>query len=117
MTGRYFTVTGSGIVGENGGRYAAKDNIPMTAAKKAGARLYRDLSEAQIATRLKNGNKTIRFILKETTRGSTKKTYTFKVERKALNKISVVEIHQADGTKVSIEHKFKYIITKCANSV
>lgn len=82
---RFFTVAGSGTSFE-GGRYAAKDNVIGTAARKAGARLYRNLSDAQIKAREKNGNDSIKFILRETTRGSKKNTYHFIVKRQVLTK-------------------------------
>ena len=82
---RFFTVASSGTDFE-GGRYAAKDNVIGTAARKAGARLYRNLSDAQIKAREKNGNDSIKFVLRETTRGSKKNTYHFIVKRQVLTK-------------------------------
>ena len=64
---RSFTIEGSGT-GFKGGRYKSKTG-PLTAARKAGARLYREITESQIKTRETNGKKDIKFILKETTRG------------------------------------------------
>ena len=82
---RFFTVAESGTNFE-GGRYAAKDNVIGTAARKAGARLYRNLSDAQIKAREKSGNDSIKFVLRETTRGSKKNTYHFIVKRQILTK-------------------------------
>lgn len=82
---RFFTVASSGTNFE-GGRYAAKDNVIGTAARKAGARLYRNLTDSQIKTREKGGNDSIKFVLRETTRGSKKNTYHFIVKRQVLTK-------------------------------
>ena len=51
---RWFTIQGSGT-GFTGGRYAAKDGVVGTASRKAGARLFRDLSETDIKDREKKG--------------------------------------------------------------
>lgn len=82
---RFFTVSGSGTNFE-GGRYAAKDNVIGTAARKAGARLYRNLTDSQIKAREKNNIDGIKFILRETTRGSKKSTYHFIVKKEVLSK-------------------------------
>lgn len=77
---RFFTVSDSATEFK-GGRYAAKDNVIGTAARKAGARLYRNLSESEIKKRSTDG---IKFSLRETTRGSKKNTYNFIVMREIL---------------------------------
>ena len=104
---RSFTIQGSGT-GFKGGRYRSKTD-PLAAARKAGARLYRNLSERQIKLREKKGKKTIKFILKETTQGSTKQTLFFKVQRISLN--PPVKRTLADG-KV-IETLYRYEVQKC----
>lgn len=103
-----FTIEGSGI-NETGGRYRSKTG-PLAAAKKAGARLYRELTEGQIKLREKKGKKDIKFILKETTRGSSKETFFFKVTRITLKKPVVRTI--AGNT---IETKYTYEVKKCGS--
>lgn len=93
---RFFTVAGSGTNFE-GGRYAAKDNVIGTAARKAGARLYRNLSDSEIKTREKGGNDSIKFILRETTRGSKKNTYHFIVTRQVLTKPVLIKKKAQSG--------------------
>ena len=107
---RSFTISGSGT-GFKGGRYKTKTN-PLTAAKKAGARLYREITESQIKTRETNGKKDIKFILKETTRGSKKETLFFKVERITLSKPVVRTI-----AGKTIESKYAYEVKRCGSDV
>lgn len=104
---RYFTIQGSGTKFE-GGRYAAKNDVVTTAAKKAGARLYRDLTEGLIKLREKKEMYGIKFILRETTKGSNKNTYYYKIERIVLSKPKTVKI----GSK-TIEYKYKFHLTQC----
>jgi len=103
-----FTIEGSGTTFK-GGRYRSKTG-PLSAAKKAGARLYRDLTESLIKIREKNGKKDIKFILKETTKGSSKETYFFKVKRVTLKKPVIRTIA---GKK--IETKYTYEVKKCGS--
>lgn len=105
---RTFTIEGSGT-GFKGGRYKTKTG-PLAAAKKAGARLFRDLTESQIKLREKKGKKDIKFILKETTRGSGKETLFFKVTRVTLKKPITRTI--AGNTIVS---KYTYEVKKCGS--
>jgi hypothetical protein len=99
---RWFTIQGSGT-GFVGGRYAAKDGVVGTASRKAGARLYRDLTEVMIKNRAKKGTDDIKFILRETTRNSKKNTYYFKVTRVVLD--VPVTIKKGD-VEYSIKHKY-----------
>ena len=94
---RFFTVASSGTNFE-GGRYAAKDNVIGTAARKAGARLYRNLTDSQIKTREKGGNDSIKFVLRETTRGSKKNTYHFIVKRQVLTKPVLIKKKGQSGS-------------------
>ena len=104
-----FTIVGSGTKFV-GGRYMSKNGDVASAAKKAGARLFRDLTESQIKLREKKGVKGIKFILKETTRGSKNETYTFKVERITLSKPITRTI--AGKTIVS---KYSFEVKKCGS--
>jgi hypothetical protein len=107
---RYFTIQGSGIKSE-GGRYAAKDDAVSTAAKKAGSRLYRELSEAQITARESKNLHGIKFILRETTKGSKKHTYYYKIVRIPLSVPKMIKI----GTS-TIEYKYKFELKRCDQS-
>ena len=104
---RYFTIQGSGTKFE-GGRYAAKDDVVTTAAKKAGSRLFRDLTEGQIKLREKKKMNGIKFILRETTKGSNKNTYYYKIVRVPLSKPKSVKFGSS-----TIEYKYTYELTKC----
>tara|TARA_B100000405_G_scaffold247306_1_gene180733 strand:- start:1689 stop:2252 length:564 start_codon:yes stop_codon:yes gene_type:complete len=99
---RWFTIQGSGT-GFVGGRYAAKDGVVGTASRKAGARLFRDLSEVMIKNRAKKGNDDIKFILRETTRNSKKNTYYFKVTRVVLDEPVTIK---KGAIEYSIKHKY-----------
>jgi hypothetical protein len=107
---RSFTIEGSGT-GFNGGRYKTKTS-PLSAAKKAGARLYRELTESQIKSRESKGKKDIKFILKETTRGSKKETLFFRVKRVTLSKPVVRTI-----AGKTIQSKYVYEIERCGSNV
>lgn len=75
---RYFKVAGSGI-GFEGGRYSGE--TPEQAARKAGRQLWR---KVETESEYKRFDKTsvLKFILVETTQGSSKRTYSYKVEKK-----------------------------------
>jgi len=100
---RYFTIQGSGTKSV-GGRYAAKDSVVTTAAKKAGSRLYRELTEAQISARKSRNLDGIKFILRETTSGSKKNTYYYKVMRIPLPETKIIKIN---GNTIEYKYTFK----------
>lgn len=108
---RSFTIVGSGTGFKKGGRYRTKSS-PLVAARKAGARLYRELTESQIKARESNGKKDIKFILKETTRGSKKETMFFRVKRVTLSKPVVRTI-----AGKSIESKYVFEVERCGSDV
>jgi len=101
-----YIIQGSGT-GFHGGRYRSKTGA-FAAAKKAGARLYRNLSESQIKLRENKGKTDIKFILKESTKGSTNETFTFSVTRVTLAK---PVIRMIAGNK--IVSKYTYEVKKC----
>ena len=105
---RSFTIEGSGT-GFKGGRYRTKSG-PLVAARKAGARLYRKLTETQIKARESSGKKDIKFILKETTRGSKKETMFFRVKRVPLKKPLVRTI-----AGETIESKYVFEVERCGS--
>lgn len=75
---RNFKVAGSGIDFE-GGQY--RSATPMEAAKKAGSNLFRRMENNTKYKRYRNKRSSIKFILRETTRGSDKKSYYYEVKR------------------------------------
>lgn len=96
---RNFTIQGSDI-GFSGGLYVAKE--PLAAAKKAGTKLFQMIDHAQkykedpknekyikykdIAEYAKyNGQKSIKFLLRESTQGSKKKSYFYEITQKKLS--------------------------------
>jgi hypothetical protein len=108
---RYFTIAGSGTnIAPNTGRYVALG--PSQAGKKAGARLFRELSESEIKRRESNGKIGIKFILRETTRNSKKGTFYYLITRKVLSNPTQIKI----GDKI-IEYKYDYNIEKSDASV
>lgn len=108
---RSFTISGSGT-GFKGGRYLTKTN-PLTAARKAGRRLYKELTESEIKTRENSDKKDIKFIIKETTRGSKKETFFFKVERITLKTPKKRTI--LDGREITNFYDFK--TKRCGSDV
>lgn len=91
---RKFTVSGSDI-GEEGGTY--KGESSYAAAKKAGSQLLR-----------KNNNKKVKFILREKTQGSDKKSYFYEASVEMLDKPIVIDSwKKANGESVTITKKTK----------
>lgn len=91
----------SSAVDITGGRY--KSSSPSGAAKKAARMLFR---------KCKKKVKKIRFVIRETTSGSGKKTFEYTATRTKLAK-PVVRV--LDGVKVV--NQFKYSVKPCARSM
>lgn len=103
---RTFKIQGSGTK-YTGGRYTTKNNSLASVARKAGARLYLKLSKSEIERREKN-NEGIKFILRETTRGSAKNRYFFNVKRVLKKKPAMFTI-----LGETVVRKYDYIATSC----
>lgn len=101
---RYFKVIGSGI-GFEGGRY--KGDTPEQAGRKAGRSLWRKVETESKYKQFDKGI-VIKFILAETTQGSNKKTYSYKVEKKKKPVPKTVTLNGA--TFVS---NFSYVVHAC----
>jgi hypothetical protein len=81
---RSFTIAGSDI-GFQGGRYRITSaEGPLQAARRAATKLFGHLKDKKYASS-KNSN-TIRFIMRETTAGTTKDRHAYKATREALKK-------------------------------
>jgi hypothetical protein len=101
-----FKILGSGI-GFKGGRYVAENR--MTAAKRAGSKLYNKVDNNAIYEKFKN-KKSIKFILGEITQGGDKKTTAFQVSRTELDTPKTVKI----GSQ-TIVYKYTYNVQKLIN--
>ena len=100
---RTFTIQGSGLK-YNGGRY--KSDEVQSAAKKAATQLFRKLSLPEY--RMHKHKTQIKFILRETTKGSEKKTFYYIGERSELSKPLILTIKGKE-----ILYKYKYSVKKC----
>ena len=103
---RSFKVIGSGI-GYKGGRYVAENrNI---AAHRAGSKLFQKIMKDAKFNKYKNKT-TIKFILTETTKGSSKKNVAYEVKQIKLDK--PLEFKRGD---ITIVVKYKYVVHKLVN--
>lgn len=98
-TSRTFTIQNS-CINVSGGRY--KSSSPLKAAKKAATRLYK---KAKNMPKYKNIRR-ITFTLRESTKGSDKKSYNYKAAQVKLSKPVVRVINDKE-----IVNKFKIQIT------
>lgn len=106
---RTFKIVGSGIgyVSPSSSYYKGKD--PLTAANKFGSMLFRLVNDKSGTYNKFKDKSTIKIILKETTRGSSKNTFYYKVERTLLPKPIVRTLPNGSV----IENKYKIKTTKC----
>lgn len=102
---RSFKIVGSGIgyVSPPTSYYKGKE--PMNAANKFGSMLFRLINDKKSAYYKFNKQNTIKMIMRETTRGSSKATYYYKVERHELPK--PIERTLPNGTKIVNKYKIK----------
>jgi hypothetical protein len=100
---RSFKIVGSGI-SFVGGRYVAETQ--SVAAKRAGSRLFQKIENDPSFKEFKS-RKSIKFIIRETTQGSLKKTTAYEVFRETLPKPIVTTIKG-----VEIIYKYNYTVTK-----
>jgi len=85
---RNYTIYWS-VIGFKGGSY--KSINPTSAAKKAGNRLFKLASDDKKFTKYKSA-KTIKFVIRETTRGSAHNIYTYVATRTKLKVPKIVTI-------------------------
>lgn len=100
---RSFKISGAGIP-FTGGRYVGKTF--SIASKRAASMLYRKVNNDPSFAKYKS-KPSIKFILKETTKGSAKKTKAYIVNRVELDKPIVIS---RNGVEVS--YKFKYVVNE-----
>jgi hypothetical protein len=98
-----FKIMGSGI-GFKGGRYIAKTR--SVAASRAASQLFKRASKDSKHSK-KN---TIKFILRETTKDSKKKTVAYEATRSTLQTPKVVNIEGKD-----VVYKYEFSIKKLVN--
>lgn len=108
LTKRTFTIQASEI-GFRGGIY--KNDIPSKAAKKAAKRLF-ELVEKEPEFKRFDDLDSIKFILRETTKGSDKKTFFYDASKKELRKPKFVMVKAPDNPKADQDGYIKYEVNK-----
>jgi hypothetical protein len=93
---RTFTVQGSEFE-ITGGKYVAAS--PTVAARRAGSSLFRKVKK-EGTSRQKEAD-TVKFILRETTRGSDKKTYFYEAVR---TKLATPKVIKRGGEEITVSH-------------
>ena len=108
---RSFKIVGSGIgyVSPSTSYYKGKD--PMSAANKFGSMLFRLVNNDSKYSKFSK-QESIKMIMRETTRGSAKATFYYKVERTELPK--PIERTLPDGTVIVNRYKIK--THKCSDN-
>ena len=111
MTGkRTFTIQASEI-GFVGGDY--KSDLPSKASKKAAKRLFALIEDKESEFHGKFSNLTkIKFILREKTKGSEKKTFFYEAEKKDLATPKVIKLKVPDNPKADKDGYITYEVTK-----
>jgi hypothetical protein len=108
---RSFTIQGSDITFK-GGNY--KGDTPKAAAKKAAKRLFALVKESGTVYHRYTHMQTIKFILREKTRGSEKKTYFYEANVHELkgDEIKYIKVKSPESEEADEEGYIKYPITK-----
>jgi hypothetical protein len=108
MSKRTFTIQASEI-GFTGGEY--KSDIPSKAAKKAGKRIFKLVSEVEEYKKFAS-KESIKFILREKSRGSEKKTYFYEASIKNLKSPKYIEVKAPGNAAADKNGMVKYAVTK-----
>lgn len=107
-TKRSFTIQSSEI-GFSGGEY--KSDIPSKAAKKAAKRIFKLIATEddykQYASR-----ETIKFLLREKTRGSEKKSYYYETSIKDLKQPKIIMVKAPNSANADKNGMVQYTVTK-----
>ena len=108
---RSFTIQGSDITFK-GGDY--KGDTPKGAAKKAAKRLFSLIKDEKSPFHRYARLSTIKFILREKTRGSEKKTYFYEANIHELkgDEIKYIKVKSPESEEADEEGYIKYPITK-----
>jgi hypothetical protein len=108
MSKRIFTIQASEI-GFQGGEY--KSDIPSKAAKKAGKRIYKEVNSTPGLKKYASHD-SIKFILREKTEGSDKKTFFYEASIKNLSKPRYIEVKSPNSANADANGMVKYAVTK-----
>lgn len=106
---RTFTIQASEI-GFVGGVY--KSDLPSKASKKAANRLFQ-LTQDEKSPFYKHRDATkIKFILREKTQGSQKKTFFYEAEKKNLSQPKIIKLKAPNNPKADADGYITYEVTK-----
>lgn len=105
---RTFTIQGSEI-GFVGGDY--KSDLPSKAAKKAAKRLFQLITKDPKYKRY-GDKKTMVFLLREKTRGSDKKTFSYETSVKDLKSPKFIMVKAPTNPEADGKGMVKYAVTK-----
>lgn len=105
---RYWRIAGSGIEFE-GGRFAGSS--PSIIAGKAAKSLWSKIDNVSKYKRYSKRT-SIKFIIRETTRGSEKKSYSYEASREKLAKPIEYKFKTDMGERTVVQ-KYKYTVKEC----
>ena len=109
-TKRTFTIQASEI-GFTGGVY--KSDLPSKASKKAAKRLFELIEDTNGPYHSKYGNLTkVKYILREKTQGSVKKTFFYEAEKHNLASPKIVKVKAPTNPKANADGFITYEVTK-----
>jgi hypothetical protein len=109
-TKRTFTIQASEI-GFTGGVY--KSDLPSKASKKAAKRLFELIQDKTSPYHAKHANLTkVKFILREKSQGSAKKTFFYEAEKKDLASPKIVKVKAPTNPKADADGFITYEVTK-----
>lgn len=107
-TKRSFTIQSSEI-GFSGGEY--KSDIPSKAAKKAAKRIFK-LIATEDGYKQYASRETIKFLLREKTRGSEKKSYYYETSIKDLKQPKIIMVKAPNSANADKNGMVQYTVTK-----
>jgi hypothetical protein len=107
---RTFTIQASEI-GFTGGVY--KSDLPSKASKKAAKRLFELIEDKNGPYHSKFSNLTkVKFILREKTQSSQKKTFFYEAEKQNLSSPKIVKVKAPTNPKADADGFITYTVTK-----
>lgn len=107
-TKRSFTIQSSEI-GFSGGEY--KSDIPSKAAKKAAKRIFKLIATNDDYKKFASSD-TIKFLLREKTRGSEKKSYYYETSIKDLKEPKIIMVKSPNSANADKNGMVQYTVTK-----
>lgn len=105
---RSFTIQSSEI-GFSGGEY--KSDIPSKAAKKAAKRIFTLIANDEKYSKFASHD-TIKFLLREKTRGSEKKIYYYETSIKNLKQPKIIMVKAPNNANADKDGMVQYTVTK-----